>query len=103
MLHARRNLFVLLALNGRIKRRRLPGGGNVERGRTLGICQAVEARGPLAAQVVDDQIARDREKPGTEFMATVVLAAAFEHADPGLLEEVLGLVAAPGQVHEIAQ
>ena len=35
---------------------------------------------------------------GAAVKSTVVLAAAFEHADPSLLEEVLGHLAAPGQV-----
>src|SRR5208282_1257256 len=91
MLHASGNLFLLLALNRRIKCRKLRGSGNV--GWEGIVCQAIEACGPLAAQVVNDQIARDREKPGTEFVATIVLAAAFEHADPSLLEKVLGQLA----------
>src|ERR1017187_1884058 len=46
---------------------------------------------------------KKREEPGAECVLVVELVAAFEHADPGLLEEVFGQFAASGQVHEIAE
>ena len=58
------------------------------------IQQTVKAGGLLAAHVIDGLIARDREQPCAECELVVELVPAFEHADPGFLEEVFRQFAA---------
>src|SRR5712691_11807509 len=41
-------------------------------------------------QIINRQIPRHRVEPRAEFVLAIVLMAAFQHANPGFLEEVLG-------------
>src|SRR5271157_4958100 len=102
MLHGCGNLLALLALNRYIEPRGLPDGRNIERD-TIVVSQTAEFSRLPAAQVVEEQIVRDGEKPCTEFMTAVVLVAALKHPDPGFLKEVLSNFPAPGQVYEVTQ
>ena len=63
----------------------------------------VEAYRLLAAHVVNRQVARNAKQPGAELVASIVLAAALEDANPRLLKKVFGQIAAAGQVNQIAQ
>src|ERR1700722_12753218 len=53
--------------------------------------------------MVNHQIARDGEKPGTELMASGILSTAFQNTDPGILKKVLCKFSTSGQVEEVAQ
>src|SRR5882672_2651476 len=67
------------------------------------IRQGVEALRFLGALPVDDQMARDGEKPGFEFRFAVVLMAAFENADPGFLKEILGTLLVSNDVNQVTE
>src|SRR5690242_6238273 len=56
----------------------------------------------LAACVVDNEVARDRHQPGLELVARAVLRAAFEDANPGVLEDVLCELRISREVEEVA-
>ena len=63
-----------------------------------GIGEVGERLGLLLPLQIDDQVAGDGEEPGFEAGPAVVKVAAVEHADPGLLEDVLGGLAGAGEV-----
>ena len=65
--------------------------------------QPVQADRTLLPQIVDGQISRDRIKPGAEFVTAVVLVAAFQHADPCFLEEVLRQFTISRQIDQITK
>ena len=67
------------------------------------IRQGVEALRFLGALPVDDEMARDGEKPGFEFRFAVVLMAAFENADPGFLKEILGTLLVSSDVDQVTE
>ena len=69
----------------------------------IGIEQSVEALHFFLALPVDDQVARDAEEPGLEFVFAVVLVAAFEDANPGFLKKIFGALAARSQIEQIAE
>src|ERR1700679_1514190 len=60
------------------------------------------AHSPLPAHI-DYQVARDGEEPGIKAGIAVELRAAHQHAHPGLLEKILGHLAVPCEVKQIAQ
>ena len=63
----------------------------------------VEAGHGAFAGEIDDEVARDGEQPGVEAGLAVELRAAQQHADPGLLEEILRDLAVAGEEEQIAQ
>src|SRR6202140_1619260 len=69
----------------------------------VGMCEGVEALSFLLPLPVDDQMPGDGKEPGLELGPAVVLMTAFQHADPGLLEKILGAFAVAGDVEKIAE
>src|SRR5258708_34142204 len=67
------------------------------------IGEGIEALRFLLALPIDDQVAGDGKKPGFKLGFAVVLMAALEDANPGLLKEVLGALAIAGDVQQIAE
>ena len=57
----------------------------------------------LATMPVKHQVARNSEKPSFEFPLAVVLMAAFENAQPSLLEKVFGALTVSGEVNQVAE
>jgi len=68
-----------------------------------GFAELFEAQHGALAAHVDDKIARDGEEPGVKARVAVELIAAQEHAHPGLLKEVFGLLAVAGEVEQVTQ
>jgi len=89
----------------------LAGGGEIESGVFVSVVisisaamqQAIEAGGLFTAHVVDGQVASHGEEPGAESVFVVELVAAFEHTNPGFLEEVFGEFAVSGQRNKVAE
>jgi len=52
--------------------------------------QPIQADRTFLPQIINCQIPRHRVEPRAEFVPAIVLMAAFQHANPGFLEEVLG-------------
>jgi len=57
----------------------------------------------FATMPVKHQVARNGEKPRFEFPLAVVLMAAFENAQPSLLEKVFGALTVSGEVNQVAE
>src|SRR6478609_8205236 len=56
-----------------------------------------------AAEVIDREVARDREQPRLKPRASVVLTGAFQHPHPGFLHEIFRLFTLGRQVHQVPQ
>ena len=67
------------------------------------VAEILEAGHFFAARNIDNQVAGDGEQPGFEFGFGIVLMAAFEHANPGLLKKILGQFAIARKIDQIAQ
>src|SRR6267378_1571626 len=65
--------------------------------------QPIHADRIFLPPIVDRQISRDRIKPCAEFMASIVLMAALQHANPGFLEKVLCQLTISRQVNQITK
>src|SRR6266852_5717674 len=65
--------------------------------------QRVEALRFLGTLPIDNQMPRDGEEPSFKFGFAVVLVAALENADPGLLEKILGALFVSGDVDQVAE
>jgi len=65
--------------------------------------ELVEADGGALAGEIDNEVAGDGEEPSVEAGFAVVLGAAEEDADPGLLEEVFGDLAVAGKEEEVTE
>jgi len=61
-----------------------------------------EAERRLLARKIDHEVPSDREQPCVETAGGVVLLAALEDADPGLLKEIVGAFATTGEVRKVA-
>src|SRR5688572_7480162 len=53
--------------------------------------------------MVQHQVARDGDQPGFELEAAVVLRASLQHAQPRLLEDVLGQLAVSAEMKQVAK
>ena len=52
---------------------------------------------------IEHQMPRDGKQPGFELRLAIVLIAAVQNADPGLLKQVFGRLRPGGQIEQIAE